>query len=105
MGDAPRGALSLQCFKAGAFPAEKERGEGILHPNFERELGRERVAQLRREVDHDRLEARLRREDRLAKVASLSEEARLAKARSGEAPVVRGGVVSRGATFVAALFR
>ncbi len=77
----------------------------MLHPDFERELGRERVAQLRREVDHDRLEARLRREDRLAKAVGLSEEASLAKARLGEAPVVRGGMVARGATFVAALFR
>ena len=81
-----------------------------MHPDLERELGRERVAQLRREVDHDRLETRLTREDRLAKVVSLSEEARLAKARLakarlGEAPVVRGGMVARGATFVSALFR
>jgi hypothetical protein len=92
-------------FEAGAFPTKKERGEGMLHPDFERELGREQVAQLRREVDRDRLEARLTREDRLAKVVSLSEEARLAKARLGEAPVLPGGVVARGATFVAALFR
>ena len=77
----------------------------MLHPHFERELGRERVAKLRREVAHDRLEARLTREDRLAKVVSLSEEARRAKARVSEAPVVRGGMVARGATFVAALFR
>jgi hypothetical protein len=76
----------------------------MLHPDFERELGKERVAQLRREVAHDRLEARLTREARLAKVVSLS-EARLAKARLGEAPVVRGGMVARGATFVSALFR
>ena len=77
----------------------------MLHPDFERGLGRERVAQLRREVAHHRLEARLTREDRLARAAALSEEARLAKARLGEAPIVRGGVVARGATFVAALFK
>ena len=77
----------------------------MLHPDFERELGRERVAQLRREVAHDRLEARLTREDRLAKVISLSEEARRAKARVSETPVVRRGMVARGATFVSALFR
>ena len=76
-----------------------------MHPDLERELGRERVAQLRREVAHDRMEARLTREDRLAKVVSLSEEARLAKARLRETPVVRGGMVARGATFVSALFR
>jgi hypothetical protein len=77
----------------------------MLHPDFERELGRERVVQMRKEVVHDRLEARLTREDRLAKVVSLSEQARLAKARLGEEPVLRGGMVARGATFVAALFR
>ena len=77
----------------------------MLHPDFERELGRERVVQIRKEVAQDRLEARLTREDRLAKVVSLSEQARLAKARLGEEPVLRGGMVARGATFVAALFR
>jgi len=76
-----------------------------LHPYFDRELGRERVVQMRTEIEHDRLEACLTREDRLAKLVFLSEQARLAKARLGEAPVVRGGMVARGATFVAALFR
>ena len=93
------------CFGAGTFPAEKERGEGMLHPNFERELARERVAQMRTEVEHNRLEARLAREARFAKASSLSEEARLAKARLGGEAVLRGGVLSRGTTFVAALFR
>ncbi len=76
-----------------------------MHPDFERELGRERVAQLRREVDHDRLETRLTREDRLAKVVSLSEEARLAKARLGEEAILRRGMIARGTSFVAALLR
>ena len=77
-----------------------------MHPDLERELGRERVAQLRREVDHDRLEARLMREDRLARAASLSEEARLAKeARLREQDTLRRGILTRGTTFVAALFR
>ena len=76
-----------------------------MHPYFDRELGRERVAQMREEVAHDRLEARLAREQRLSRAAALSEEARLAKARLGEAPVVRAGMVARGATLVAALFR
>jgi hypothetical protein len=77
----------------------------MLHPNFERELGRERVAQMRMEVEHNRLEARLAREARFAKASSLSEEARLAKARLGEGTVLRGGMLGRGTTFVAALFR
>jgi hypothetical protein len=109
------GHCSYSCFGAGTYPTGKERSEGMLHPDFERELGRERVVQMRKEVAQDRLEARLAREDRLAKVVSLSEQARLAKARLakarlakarlGEEPVLRGGMVARGATFVAALFR
>ena len=77
----------------------------MLHPNLERELGRERVAQMRTEVEHNRLEARLAKEARFAKASSLSEEARLAKARLGEGTVLRGGMLGRGTTFVAALFR
>ena len=76
-----------------------------MHPNLERELGRERVAQMRTEVEHNRLEARLAKEARFAKASSLSEEARLAKARLGEGTVLRGGMLGRGTTFVAALFR
>jgi hypothetical protein len=110
LGDAPRGALSLQLLQAGAFPTEKERGEGMLHPTFERELARERVAQMRREVERNRLDARSAREARLSRAAALSEEARLAKARlakarSGGEAVLRGGVLGRGTTFVAALLR
>ena len=96
---------SYSCFKAGTFPTEMERGEGMLHPNFECELTRERVTQMRAEVEHNRLEARLAREACFAEASSLSEEARLAKARLGEDTVLRGGVLSRGTTFVAALFR
>ena len=76
-----------------------------MHPNFERELGRERVAQMREEVERNRLEARSAREARLARAAALSEEARLAKARLGGEAVPRGGVIGRGTTFVAALLR
>ena len=90
---------------AGTLPAGKERGGGMLHPNFERELGRERVAQMREEVERNRLEARSAREARLARAAALSEEARLAKARSGGEALPRGGVIGRGTTFVAALLR
>jgi hypothetical protein len=101
----PRAPHSYSCFKAGAFPAEKERGEVMLHPNFERELGRERVARMRAEVEHSHLEARLAREARFAKASGLSEEARLAKARLREETVLRGGLLGRGTTIVAALFR
>jgi hypothetical protein len=101
-----RGApYRYSCFGAGTFPTEMERGRAMLHPNFERELGRERVAQMRTEVEHNRLDARSAREARLSRAAALSEEARLAKARSGGEAVLRGGVLGRGTTFVAALFR
>ena len=60
----------------------------MLHPNLERELGRERVAQMRKEVEHNRLDARL------AKVA-----------RSDEDGATRKGRVARGVALVTALFR
>ena len=69
------------------------------------ELGREHRAQIHREVDHYRLNARLAREARFAKVSGLGEEARSAKARLGKEAVLRGGMLGRGTTFVAALFR
>lgn len=78
----------------------------MLHPDFEREVGKERVVQMRTEIEHNRLEARLARESRLAKADSLSEQARLAKARLGEEAVLsRRGVLNRGTAFVTALFR
>jgi hypothetical protein len=77
----------------------------MLHPYVERELGRERVAQMREEVERNRLDARSAREDRLARAAALSEEARLAKARLGEEVIFRRGMVARGTSFVAALLR
>ena len=77
----------------------------MLHPDFDYGLGKERVVQMRKEVEHNRLEARLTREDRLAKVASLSEQARLAKARLDEEAVLHRGMLTRGTTFVSALFR
>ncbi len=76
-----------------------------MHPNFERELARERVAQMRAEVERNRLEARSARDARLSRAAALGEEARLAKARLGGEAVPRGGMLNRGTTFVAALFR
>ena len=76
-----------------------------MHPNFERELGRERVAQMRREVEYSRIEARSAREARLSRATALSEEARLAKARLGEDASLRRGMIARGTSFVAALLR
>ena len=68
-------------------------------------LGKERLVQMRKEIEHNRLEASLAKEARLAKGASLSEEARLAKARLSEETVLRRGMLTRGTTFVTALFR
>jgi hypothetical protein len=59
----------------------------MFHPDFDDYgLGKERMAQMRKEVQHNRLEARL------------------AKARLGEEAVPRrGGVLTRRTAFVAAL--
>jgi hypothetical protein len=98
---------SYSCFSAGTYLAEKERGRRMLHPDFDYGLGKERVVQMRTEIEHNRLEARLVREARLAKAATLSEEARLAKARLSEEAVLlrRRGMLNRGTAFVTALFR
>jgi hypothetical protein len=82
----------------------------MLYHELDYRLGKERVVQMRKEVEHNRLEARLTKEARLAKAASLSEEARLAKtrlakARLSEEAVLRRGMLTRGTTFVTALFR
>jgi hypothetical protein len=95
---------SYSCFSAGTLPTEMERGEQMYH-GFEHEMARERVAQMRAEVEYNRLDTRLAREARFAKASSSSEQARLAKARLGREAVLRGGVLGRGTTFVAALFR
>jgi hypothetical protein len=81
-----------------------ERG-AQMYQGFEHELARERTAQMRAEVEHNRLEARLAREARFATASSLSEEARLAKARLSEGTVSHRGLFSRGTTFVTALLR
>lgn len=60
----------------------------MFHSEFEYELGKERVVEMRKEVERDRQEARLREEERLAKV-SLSEQA-----------VFDQGRLIRGTTFV-----
>ena len=81
----------------------------MFHSDFDHYgLGKERMAQMRKEVQHNRLEAGLAREARSARAASLGEEARLAKARLAEeaVPLLRkGGMLTRGRTFAAALFR
>ncbi len=62
----------------------------MFHPDFDHYgWAKERMAQMRKEVQHNRLEARL------------------AKARLGEeaVPLLRGGVLTHGTTFVAALLR
>jgi hypothetical protein len=60
----------------------------MLHHDFEFGSGRERMAQMRTEVEHTRLE------DRLAKAA-----------RSNDEVALRRGMVARGAAVVTALFR
>ena len=86
MRDAPDGVRGYSCFSAGTFPTEMERG-AQMYQGFEQELARERVAQMRKEVDGDRL-------------------ARLARAsRSDEDGVARRGRVARGAALLTALFK
>jgi hypothetical protein len=60
----------------------------MLHHDFEFGSGRERMAQMRTEVEHNRLE------DRLAKAARSHEEVALPR-----------GMVARSAAVVTALFR
>ena len=58
-----------------------------MYQDFDRGLARERTAQMREEVEHNRLDARLARADR----------------SDGEG-VARGGMVARGAALLMALF-
>ncbi len=74
------------CPSAGTCPTEKQRG-GLMYQDFDRGLARERTAQMRREVEHDRLDARL------------------ARAARSEDDVLRRGRVARGVALVTALFR
>jgi hypothetical protein len=59
-----------------------------MYQDFDRGLARERVSQMRKEVEHNRLETRLTR-----------------AARSEGDGVARRGRVARGAALVTALFR
>ena len=74
----------LQCWEVPDREAERSR---LMYHDFDHLLARERTAQMRKEVDGDRL-------------------ARLARAsRSDEDGVARRGRVARGAALVTALFR
>ena len=81
--------------RAGTYPTGMERGSQMLHHDFDFGSSRERVAQMRTEVEHNRLEARL------AKAHSSRGGGRL----EVEEVVPRRGRVARGAAVVAALFR
>jgi hypothetical protein len=72
------------CFSAGTYPTEKQRG-GLMYQDFDRGLARERTVQMRKEVEHNRLDARLARAARPDGVA-------------------REGRVARGAALLTALF-
>jgi hypothetical protein len=80
-----RGAVrDYSCSSAGTYPTDTARSQTMLH----QELGRERRAQIHREVEHNRLDARL------AKAA-----------RSDEDGAIRRGRVARGVALATALFR
>ena len=82
--DALHGAWGYSCSSDGTHPTDRARSQTMLY----QELGRERIAQIHREVDHYRLDARL------AKAA-----------RSEEDGGIRRGRVARGVALVTALFR
>jgi hypothetical protein len=79
---------------AGTYPTEKERGGQMLHPDFDHGWGRERVARMREEVEHNRLVSGLGRGSRSANGVGLGEE-------SG----FRRSAVARATTFATALFK
>ena len=79
-----RAHRGYSCLSAGTHPTDTARRQTMLH----QELGRERRAQIRREVEHDRLDARLGK-----------------AARSDEDGAARRGRVARGVALVTALFR
>ena len=82
-----RGHRIYSCVNVGRCLTDKERDEQMLYHELDYGLGKERVLQMRKEVEHNRLEARLAK-------ASLSEEA-----------VLRRGRLTRGIALVTALFR
>src|SRR5918998_6400238 len=62
------------CLSAGRCPTDTERDEQMLYHALDYGLGKEWMVQMRKEVEHNRLEARLAK-------ASLSEEAVLRRGR------------------------
>ena len=82
----PRLQRAYSCLSVGRCLTDKERDEQMLYHELDYGLGKERVLQMRKEVEHNRLEVRL------AKAASLSEEAVLRR-------------LTRGTALVTALFR
>ena len=85
--DAPQEAWGYSCFSARTYPTEKQRG-GLMYQDFDRGLARERTAQMRKEVEHNRLDARLAR-----------------AARSDGDGATSRSRVARGFALAAALFR
>ena len=84
----PPGLLrAYSYFSAGTYPTEKKRGVQMYH-DFDHGLARERMVQMRKTIEHNRLEASLAR-----------------AALSNEVSVTRRGRVARGAALLTALFR
>ena len=75
------------CSSAGTYPTEKQRG-GLMYQDFDRGLAREQTSQMRKEVEHNRLDARLAR-----------------AARSDGDGAASRGRVARGFVLATALFR
>ena len=83
-----RGAFGdYSCPSAGTYPSEKQRG-GLMYYDFDRGLARERTAQMREEVERNRLDARLAE-----------------AARSNDDSTTHRGRVARGVALVTALLR
>ncbi len=76
---------SYSCSSAGTHPTEKRR-DARMYQDFDHGLGRERTAQMRKEVEHNRLVARL------ARVARADQDSDAGRGR-----------VARGAALVTAL--
>jgi hypothetical protein len=83
-------------FSAGTGPTQRSKGDAQMYHGFDYGLGRERRIQMRKEVEHDRLQARLRS-------ARREEEAKGGAFYAEIAP--RRNVIARGASFAMALFR
>ena len=82
-GDTPQGLHDYSCSSAGTHPTRRARSQTVLH----QELGRERMGQIRSEVERNRLESRLGKGD------------------GPEKGVSRRDVVARSAAVFMSLFR